>query len=76
MGERVTAAIASAAIEDMRPNVAALRERAVARDRDALLAALADTGGNLARAARRLGCSRAAVYRLIAKHGIALRAPR
>lgn len=75
-GERVTAAIASAAIEDMRPNVAALRERAVARERDALLAALADTGGNLARAARRLGCSRAAVYRLIAKHGIALRAPR
>ena len=70
--ERVTASLAAAACEELRPNVAALRDRERERERDALLAALSDTGGNLARAARRLGRSRAAVYRLIAKHGIAL----
>jgi len=70
--ERVTASLAAAACEELRPNVAALRERERERERDALLAALSDTGGNLARAARRLGRSRAALYRLIAKHGIAL----
>jgi DNA-binding NtrC family response regulator len=71
-GETITAPLASAVIAELRPSVAALRERARARERDALLAALSETGGNLARAARRLGCSRAAIYRLIGKHGIAL----
>ena len=71
-GETVTAPLASAVLEELRPNVSALRERAHIRERDALLAALSDAGGNLARAARHLGRSRAAVYRLIAKHGVAL----
>jgi transcriptional regulator of acetoin/glycerol metabolism len=71
----VTAALTGAVIEELRPNVAALRERARGREREALLTALDETGGNLARAARRLGRSRAAIYRLIEKHGIAL-APR
>jgi transcriptional regulator of acetoin/glycerol metabolism len=68
----VSAADAHAAAEAQRPNVATLREQALARERDELLAALACAGGNMARTARRLGRSRAAVYRLLAKHGIAL----
>jgi DNA-binding NtrC family response regulator len=71
-GEPVSAADAHAAAEAQRPNVATLREQALARERDELLAALACAGGNMARTARRLGRSRAAVYRLLAKHGIAL----
>jgi DNA-binding NtrC family response regulator len=70
-GEPLTAELASAVARELRPSIAALRERARERERDALLAALNETGGNLAQAARRLGRSRAAVYRLIAKHGIA-----
>jgi len=75
-GDPVNAAQASAAAEAQRPNIATLRERAHERERDELLAALASAGGNMARTARRLGRSRAAVYRLIAKHGIALGKPR
>ncbi len=75
-GEPVAAPLASAVLETLRPNISALRERERCRERDALLAALSDAGGNLARAARRLGRSRAAVYRLIAKHGVALGTPR
>jgi DNA-binding NtrC family response regulator len=71
-GETIHASLASAVLEELRPSVAALRERARGRERDSLLAALSEAGGNLARAARRLGCSRAAIYRLIEKHGIAL----
>jgi DNA-binding NtrC family response regulator len=74
-GETVRAALVGAVLEELRPSVARLRERARSRERDALLAALSETGGNLARAARRLGRSRAAVYRLIEKHGIALAPP-
>lgn len=71
-GETVGAPLANAVIQELRPSVAALRERARERERAALLAALGESGGNLARTARRLGRSRAAIYRLIDKHGIAL----
>ncbi len=71
-GEAIHAQLASAVLEELRPSVASLRERERARERDALLAALGEAGGNLARAARRLGRSRAAVYRLLEKHGVAL----
>ena len=71
-GESITAPLASAVLEELRPTVSALRLRERERERDALLAALNETGGNLAGAARRLGRSRAAVYRLIQKHGVAL----
>lgn len=71
-GEPIGAPRVAALLEELRPNVAALRERARIRERDALLAALSEAGGNLARAARRFGCSRSAIYRLIGKHGIAL----
>jgi two-component system NtrC family response regulator len=72
-GQPVTRSRAAAALADTRPNVATLREAAHARERDELLAALASARGNLARAAALLGRSRAAVYRLLAKHGVALK---
>lgn len=70
-GEAGDAQLAGA-LAELRPSVFAMRERARAREREALLAALAASGGNLTRAARELGRSRAAIYRLIAKHGVAL----
>jgi DNA-binding NtrC family response regulator len=54
-------------------SVAGLRDRAAARERRRLVAALRETGGNVTRAARVLGRSRAAVYRLVDKHGVPLR---
>jgi two-component system NtrC family response regulator len=48
----------------------AIREQHAYRERDALLRAIEATGGNISRAAERLGRSRGAVYRLLAKHGI------
>ena len=42
-------------------------------DRDEVIAALRDTGGNIARTAELLGRSRQAIYRIMAKHGIQLR---
>ncbi len=61
-----------AALAERRPSVALLREHAREEERRALLRALAEAGGNMTRAAARLGKSRAAVYRLIAKHGVLL----
>ncbi|MBM4384760.1 MAG: hypothetical protein FJ091_15520 [Deltaproteobacteria bacterium] len=72
-GQPVTRSRAAAALAEVRPNVAALREAEQARERDELLAALSSARGNLARAAALLGRSRAAVYRLLEKHGVALR---
>jgi DNA-binding NtrC family response regulator len=72
-GEPVTRSRAAAALAEVRPNVATLREAEQARERDELLAALAGARGNLARTAALLGRSRAAVYRLLAKHGVALK---
>jgi DNA-binding NtrC family response regulator len=57
---------------EARPSVDALREHHRVEERESLLRALADHGGNIARAAHALGRSRAALYRLADKHGIAL----
>jgi len=72
-GQPVTRSRAATALAEVRPNVATLREAEHARERDELLAALAGARGNLARAAALLGRSRAAVYRLLTKHGVALK---
>jgi DNA-binding NtrC family response regulator len=53
-----------------------LRERRETRERLELLEALRDTEGNVTHVADRLGKSRAAIYRMIEKYGIALSAPR
>jgi transcriptional regulator of acetoin/glycerol metabolism len=62
----------AAVLGEVRPSVDALRERHRVEERDTLLRTLAAHGGNIARAAQSLGRSRAALYRLAEKHGIAL----
>lgn len=61
-----------AVLQELRPSVDALRERHRVEERETLLGALTEHGGNIARAAHALGRSRAALYRLAEKHGIAL----
>jgi DNA-binding NtrC family response regulator len=41
-----------------------------ARERETIVAALRESGGNISHTARRLGVSRAALYRKLAKHGL------
>jgi DNA-binding NtrC family response regulator len=62
----------TAVLAELRPSVDALRERHRVEERETLLGALVEHGGNIARAAHALGRSRAALYRLAEKHGIAL----
>ena len=60
-------------LADFRLSVANLREQAGFEERQRLVAALEQTGGNVTRAAELLGRSRAAVYRLVEKHDVPLR---
>ncbi len=62
-----------AVLGEVRLSVARLRERAAQEERDRLVEALHATRGNVTHTARRLGRSRAAVYRLVEKHGLPLR---
>ena len=71
-GGEVSGDDVSAVLAELRPSVDALRERHRVEERETLLGALAEHGGNIARAAQALGRSRAALYRLAEKHGIAL----
>ncbi len=57
---------------ELERSVAGMRDAYSRRERQRLLDTLDETGGNITHTARRLGKSRAAVYRLIAKHDIAL----
>ena len=75
-GEEVGREEVAAVLGEVRPSVDALRERRRVEERETLLRALADHGGNIARAAHSLGRSRAALYRLAEKHGIALQRQR
>jgi DNA-binding NtrC family response regulator len=71
-GDEIGGDDVQAVLGEVRPSVAVLRERHRVEERDALLRALGEHGGNIARAAQALGRSRAALYRLAEKHGIAL----
>lgn len=51
----------------------ALDDARVLAERAAIAASLLEAGSNVAQAARRLGVSRMTLYRLLAKHGIAVR---
>jgi len=62
-----------AILAEVRESVAAIRERHGMIERETLIETLRATGGNVTRAAERLGKSRAAVYRLAEKHGLPLR---
>ena len=54
-------------------SVEGLRRERERQERDQLIAALEETGGNMTRTAARLGRSRAAVYRMVERHGVPLR---
>ena len=60
-------------LAEAKESVASIRERQGLIERQTLIEALRSTGGNVTRAAERLGRSRAAVYRLAEKHGLPLR---
>ncbi len=60
-------------LAEVKESVARIRERQGMIERQTLIEALRSTGGNVTRAAERLGRSRAAVYRLAEKHGLPLR---
>jgi len=60
-------------LAEVRESVARIRERQGMIERQTLIETLRSTGGNVTRAAERLGRSRAAVYRLAEKHGLPLR---
>jgi two-component system response regulator GlrR len=57
---------------DLDDSIASMRQERQLLEREELLRALRETGGNITHAALRLGRSRTAVYRLIQKHGIPL----
>jgi DNA-binding NtrC family response regulator len=65
----------SEAVAETRPDTktpaSAERQRSLAaQERAAVMAAMAESEGNLSAAARRLGLSRAALYRRLEKHGL------
>jgi len=57
---------------DFEESLEAIRKHHSIREREDLIDVLEATGGNVTRAAERLGRSRGAIYRLIDKHGIPL----
>jgi DNA-binding NtrC family response regulator len=59
-------------LADREESLASMRTRRESRDREALVSALRETGGNVTRAAGLLGRSRTSCYRMIAKCGIRL----
>ncbi|HVN40211.1 MAG TPA: response regulator [Myxococcota bacterium] len=72
-GRRIRRAVVEEVCADLSESLDGIRARGAARERDELLRALQKTGGNITRTAEELCRSRPAVYRLIEKHGIALR---
>ena len=58
---------------EMRWSVESMRDSRAREERKALMAALEETGGNVTRTAAVLGRSRAAVYRMVQRHGVPLR---
>ncbi len=71
--EEITLRDVEAVLDDVRPTVSVLRERQQASERVQLLQHLEETGGNVTATAERMNRSRAAIYRLVEKHGIRLR---
>ena len=58
--------------EDLEDSIASMREQREALEHQRLIQMLQETGANISQTAGRLGKSRAAVYRMIHKHGIPL----
>ena len=60
-------------LAEVEESLDSIREHHATLEREALMRAIRETGGNITRAAEALGRSRGAVYRLIDKHNIPLR---
>jgi DNA-binding NtrC family response regulator len=75
-GRQVRREVVADVLADLEESLAGIRAREQVRERSQLLRILQETGGNVTRAADELGRSRAAIYRLIEKHGIPLRRSR
>jgi DNA-binding NtrC family response regulator len=59
-------------VRELEESVETMRRQQGHDERDVLVAALQESGGNVSRTARQLGRSRGAVYRMIERHGISL----
>ena len=75
-GRQVRRDVVADVLADLEESLDGIRAREQVRERNELLRILQETGGNITRASQEFGRSRAAVYRLIEKHGIPLRSPR
>jgi len=64
---------AEEALNEMHLSVESLRINRQQQEREKLLGALRQTGGNVTRSAQLLGCSRTAIYRMVERHGVPLR---
>jgi DNA-binding NtrC family response regulator len=71
-GQQIRRQLVEELLVEVEDNLASIRGQHAALERDALLRALQQTGGNVTQSAEILGKSRAAVYRLLEKHGLAL----
>jgi DNA-binding NtrC family response regulator len=71
-GRQIRRGLIEELLDESEESLASIRARRLSLERESLLRALQETGGNVSHAAERLGKSRPAVYRLIAKHGIPL----
>jgi DNA-binding NtrC family response regulator len=71
-GREIRREVVEEVLGEIEESVASIRERHSAAERDALLEALRETGGNVSQTAEILGRSRPAVYRLIDKYEIPL----
>jgi transcriptional regulator of acetoin/glycerol metabolism len=59
-------------LSEAEESLARVRKRRGWQEREALIEALEQTGGNISQAAASLGRSRGSVYHLLKKHGISL----
>ena len=72
-GRQIRKETVSEVFDDLAETLDTIRQRGALREREELIHALEASRGNITRAAEMLDKSRAAVYRLIEKHGIPLR---
>ena len=70
-GESIDPGLIAELLSEREDGLSTIRRGRVKAERDDLLQALRETGGNVTRTAARLGRSRGAVYRLMDKHQVA-----
>jgi two-component system nitrogen regulation response regulator NtrX len=75
-GRQLRRDVVAECFADLADSLDTIRERGALREREELLHALETSRGNISRTAEKLNKSRAAVYRLIEKHGIPLQRQR